>query len=417
MAGYKKRYKLWFESGETMNNTLVEYINGIEVIKAFNQSASSFEKYRNAVLKYRDFTLAWYKASWPFNAAYAAVLPAVLVAALPFGLKFYMDGSIELSSLIVSLILSLGLIPPLMKLIEFTDNLAVIAQTEQKVHELLVAEEMSYPEKDAELDRLDIRLSNVSFTYDKKPVLKKMNLQMKEKTTTALVGASGSGKSTITKLIARFRDVTDGEITIGGCRVQNIPQEQLSALVSSVSQDIYLFDMSIAENIRIGNPLASDDQVKRAAELAGCNEFISRFKSGYDTMVGDAGDRLSGGEKQRIAIARAILKDSPIILLDEATASIDAENEYKIQQSINSLTRNKTLVIVAHRLSTIIHADNIVVIDDGEISAQGRHDELLDTSPVYKKMWDAHIDAGKWSIGSGAVSPGQNIGKQGNNYA
>lgn len=308
----------------------------------------------------------------------------------------YLQETIELSSLILALIVSLGLIPPIMKLIEFTDHLAVIVQTESKVNGILNAEEMSFSRKNVQLENNDIQLSHVSFSYKETPIIKNISLSIRENKATALVGASGSGKSTITKLIARFWDVTKGEITVGGQNIKLIPEKQLSGLISTVSQDIHLFDMSIEQNIRIGCPTASAEEIRHASKLAGCDEFVERLEKGYQTKVGE---RLSGGEKQRIAIARAILKDAPILLLDEATASIDAENEHKIQQSVNSLTKNKTLVIIAHRLSTVVHADNIVVIDKGKINAQGKHEDLLQFSELYRKMWTAHIDAGEWSIG------------------
>ncbi len=399
MAGYKKRYDAWFESGERMNNTIVEFIKGIEVIKAYNQTTSSFEKYSSAVKRYRDFTLAWYRSSWPFNAAYTAVFPAVLVAALPFGLNFYLEGSLELSALILSLIMSLGLIPPIMKLIEFTDNFIAITQTETKVNELLSLEEMPYKNEKLMIDNYDIRLSDVSFSYKKQQVLNKVSLDIKENTMTALVGPSGSGKSTITRLISRAWDVQGGSVNIGRRDIRDFPLKQLTSMISSVSQNIYLFNMSIADNIRIGKPEASFEEVVSAAEAAGCSDFINRLPDSYDTVIGSGGDKLSGGERQRIAIARAILKDSPILLLDEATSSIDAENEAKIQDSIAALTAGKTLIVVAHRLSTIVHADNIAVVENGKINTQGRHEELLEKSELYRRMWNAHKDAGEWSIG------------------
>ena len=217
---------------------------------------------------------------------------------------------------------------------------------------------------------------------------------------TALVGPSGGGKSTVAKLIARFWDVTAGSITIGGVDVRDMPLAQLSGLVSFVTQDNYLFRCSLLENIRLGSPSATDEEVKAAARAAQCEEFIAKLPQGYDTPAGEAGKRLSGGEKQRISIARAMLKDAPIILLDEATASIDPENEDKIQQSIAALTNGKTLLVIAHRLSTIKNADNIVVLKEGQILAQGRQEQLLETCPLYREMWQAHIGAKAWAVSS-----------------
>lgn len=217
---------------------------------------------------------------------------------------------------------------------------------------------------------------------------------------TALVGSSGGGKSTVAKLIARFWDVTAGSITIGGVDVRDMPLAQLSGLVSFVTQDNYLFRCSLLENIRLGNPSANDEEVKAAARAAQCEEFIAKLPQGYATPAGEAGKRLSGGEKQRIAIARMLLKNAPIVILDEATASIDPENEDKIQQSIAALTNGKTLLVIAHRLSTIKNADNIVVLKEGQILAQGRQEQLLETCPLYREMWQAHIGAKAWAVSS-----------------
>ena len=215
---------------------------------------------------------------------------------------------------------------------------------------------------------------------------------------TALVGPSGSGKSTLAKLISRFWDVQAGAITIGGVDIRELPAEELMEQISYVSQDNFLFNMSLRENIRIGRPEATDAEVARAAAQAGCDEFISRFPQGYDTQAGDAGARLSGGERQRLAIARMILKDAPIVILDEATAFTDPENEDKLQRSIDELTKGKTLIVIAHRLSTIMYADQILVLQDGKISSAGTHEQLLDNSPLYLDMWKAHINAMDWSL-------------------
>ena len=216
----------------------------------------------------------------------------------------------------------------------------------------------------------------------------------------SLVGPSGGGKSTVAKLIARFWDVTSGEITIGGVNVKDMPLSQLSEYVSFVTQDNFLFRCSLLENIRLGDPGATDEQVKAAARAAQCEEFIAKLPQGYDTPAGEAGKRLSGGEKQRIAIARMMLKNAPIIILDEATASIDPENEDKLQRSIAALTRGKTLLVIAHRLSTIRNADNIVVLKSGQIVAQGTQERLLDSCPLYRDMWLSHIGARSWAVSS-----------------
>ena len=250
----------------------------------------------------------------------------------------------------------------------------------------------------------NIELKNVSFAYDKengKQVLSNINLKIPEGKFTALVGPSGGGKSTIARLIARFWDVNEGSIQIGGVDIRTIPLTQLADLVSFVTQDNFLFNCSIKENIRLGNPKATDDEVYAAAKAACCDEFILKLENGYDTTAGDAGNRLSGGEKQRISIARMILKNAPIVILDEATAFTDQENEEKIQRSIAALTKGKTLLVIAHRLSTIRNANQIIVLKDGQVENTGTHEQLLSKDALYRDMWEAHIGAQNWSAGSG----------------
>ena len=239
-----------------------------------------------------------------------------------------------------------------------------------------------------------------TLSADGPEVLHGIDLALPQGSFTALVGPSGGGKSTVAKLIARFWDVTQGSITIGGVDVRQMPLAQLFGLVSFVTQDNYLFRCSLLENIRLGNPAATDEQVKTAARAAQCEEFIAKLPQGYDTPAGEAGKRLSGGEKQRIAIARMLLKNAPIVILDEATAFTDPENEDKIQQSIAALTRGKTLLVIAHRLSTIKHADNIVVLQNGSILAEGTQAQLLADCPLYRDMWQAHIGAKAWAVSS-----------------
>ena len=261
--------------------------------------------------------------------------------------------------------------------------------------------ELPEPNTNANITDNDVKLKNVHFSYTgeaKDEVLHGVNLEIPEGSFTALVGPSGSGKSTVAKLIARFWDVTSGEITIGGVKVSDISIAQLSEYISFVAQDNFLFRCSLLENIRLGNPNATDKEVKNTARAAQCEEFIEKLPNGYDTPAGEAGRRLSGGEKQRIAIARMILKNAPIVILDEATAFTDPENEDKIQKSIAALTKGKTLLVIAHRLSTIKNADQIAVLKDGEILAVDNHEKLLDTCPLYREMWKAHIGAKNWAV-------------------
>ena len=272
----------------------------------------------------------------------------------------------------------------------------------------------SLPEakNNVKLSEYDISFRNVTFSYDgnkEHEVLHGINMSLPQGSFTALVGPSGGGKSTIAKLLARFWDVTGGTIEIGGVNVKYIPLKQLADTVSFVTQDNFLFRCSLLENIRLGNPKASDEEVYAAAKAAQCDEFIRKLEKGYQTSAGEAGKRLSGGEKQRIAIARMILKNAPVVILDEATAFTDPENEEKIQHSIAALTKGKTLLVIAHRLSTIKNADNIVVLKDGNITAEGKQDELLKRSPLYADMWKAHIGAKSWSVGLQGKEVSQNV--------
>lgn len=398
MVGRGTMYESFITANGHMNATVVEYVNGIEVIKAFNQTASSMKRYEDAVTSFRDLTVKWYKHCWPYLSGYSVIMPAGIAAVLPVGIVLYAGGSLGLGVLLTGIILTLGLSGPVMKLVEFSDNLVTIMDTETKVHEMLRTEELPQPDEPAKLKGFDVTFRDVCFSYGQEQVLHGVTFDAPVGTVTAIVGPSGSGKSTIARLLARFWDVEDGEITLGGVNIKDMPISQLMDCISYVSQENFLLDMTIRENIRIGKPKATDAEIEAAAEKAGCVEFIGRFPQGYDTRVGDAGDRLSGGERQRIAIARAILKNAPIVLLDEATAFTDPESEDKIQISIGNLVRGKTLIMIAHRLSTIMYADNILVVKDGKVDAQGTHEELLQSSELYQNMWQAHIEAMEWSM-------------------
>ena len=289
----------------------------------------------------------------------------------------------------------------LAKLEVFSENMRQVKFTVEQLQDFLEMEELPEPADRAEVHGTAVELKDVRFSYTgdaKDEVLHGIDLKLPEGSFTALVGPSGGGKSTVAKLIARFWDVTGGEITVGGVNVKDMPLSQLSDYVSFVTQDNFLFRCSLLENIRLGNPSTTDEEVKAAARAAQCEEFIAKLPQGYDTPAGEAGKRLSGGEKQRIAIARMLLKNAPIVILDEATAFTDPENEDKIQRSIAALTKGKTLLVIAHRLSTIQNADNIVVLRNGAIEAQGKQAELLETCPLYREMWLAHIGAKDWAV-------------------
>ena len=394
MKNYPVKWEGAVKAGKQMTDAIVEYIGGIEVVKAFSQSAGSYKKYSDAVNYNANYYVDWMRENQKTMSAYNAILPSVLICVLPCGFSFWLSGSLELSTFLSIVIFSLGLVGPIIAAFTFTDDLAVLGTNVEEISQLLNAEELNHKETPIKLEDTGISLRSVSFSYDgTTEVLHDVNLTIHPGTMTALVGPSGSGKSTVAKLIAGYWDVTSGSITLGGHELKDIPLSEIADQISYVSQDNYLFNRSIRENIRMGRPGATDAEVEQAAKQSGCDAFIRKLDNGYDTVVGSAGSHLSGGERQRIAIARAMLKNAPVVILDEATAYIDPENEALVQKAISALTVGKTLIVIAHRLSTIVGADNIVVVKDGTIHAQGTHEKLLETCPLYRDMWQAHIGA------------------------
>ena len=401
MRNYNSQYAAYMEANNHVNSIIIEYVEGIEVVKAFNQSTSSYEKFVNAVQSFKEFTLAWFKSTWKSMNLMMAIMPTTLLGVLPVGLLLVQNGSISPAELAMGIILSLSIVGPLMKATTFINEAKSMEYAVEAANELLNLPVLPDSGKIVSIPHNDIALKHVTFSYDgseQNEVLHDVNLELPEGSFTALVGPSGGGKSTIARLIARFWDVTGGNITIGGKNIKELSIRQLSELVSFVTQDNFLFNCSLKENIRLGNPNATDEEVYAAAKAACCDEFIVRLDKGYDTPAGDAGKRLSGGEKQRIAIARAILKNAPIVILDEATAFTDPQNEDKIQKSIMALSKGKTLLVIAHRLSTIQNADQIVVLKKGRIVDCGKQEELLKQCPLYADMWKAHIGAKNWSV-------------------
>ncbi|MGI5089014.1 ABC transporter ATP-binding protein [Treponema sp. OMZ 805] len=391
MKDYEKRYAKVLTASKNMDAATVEYIGGIEVIKAFNQSTVSYRKYTEAIAENENAKAEWFKKTNPYYAAGIAIAPSSLLGVLPLGCWFFIHGSISAGSFISCIILSLGLIAPLIQALRYTDSLAMVDSTVKEIAKLLEAEEMNRPKNAVPIKENTIAFSHVSFAYSDTEVLHDISFQAVPNGMTAFVGPSGSGKSTIARLIASFWEASNGSVMIGGCDVRNIPLSQVMERVGYVSQDNYLFHLSIRENIRIGKPDATDAEIEQAAKKASCHDFIKALPQGYDTVAGDGGNNLSGGEKQRIAIARAILKDSSIIVLDEATAFTDPENEAVIQRSIGELVAGKTLIVIAHRLSTITMADKIIVMNHGRIEAEGRHQSLLESCELYRTLWNAHI--------------------------
>ena len=400
-----KNFEKFDQSSNYMNSTIVEYIEGIEVIKAFGRAGVSYEKYAAAITDFRTFVVKWLTSTFATMKLSFALFPSTLIGTLPVALALANSGRITAPQAALAVMLSISMVGSLAKLEVFSENMRQVKFTAEGLEEYLEMPELPEPAARAEVSHMDVELKNVRFSYtgdSKDEVLHGVDLKLPEGSFTALVGPSGGGKSTVAKLIARFWDVTDGAITIGGVNVRDLPLSQLSEYVSFVTQDNFLFRCSLLENIRLGNPQATDEEVRAAARAAQCEEFISKLPLGYDTPAGEAGKRLSGGEKQRIAIARMMLKNAPIVILDEATAFTDPENEDKIQRSIAALTKGKTLLVIAHRLSTIKNADNIVVLQNGRIAAEGTQEQLLESCPLYRSMWQAHIGSKNWAVSSAA---------------
>ena len=404
MRSYNKNYAAYMAANAHVNSVIVEYVEGIQVVKAFSQGERSYQKFAQAVSSFKAFTMDWYRCTWASMNLCLSILPTTLLGTLPMGVYLYQAGVLDPAQVTLCLMMALGIVAPLMSATAFINSMKSMQFAVKDTRELLDLPQLSQAERDMPLDGCSIQLKDVSFSYgssEGKEVLHHLDLTIPQGKFTALVGPSGGGKSTIARLAARFWDVTGGSITLGGRDIRELPLKQLSREISFVTQDNFLFDCSLKENIRLGRPGASDEEVFAAARAAQCEEFIGRLEHGWDTAAGDAGKQLSGGERQRIAIARAILKDAPIVILDEATAFTDPENEDKIQRSIMALSKGKTLLVIAHRLSTIQNAVQIVVLEKGRIVDRGTQRELLSRCPLYQALWAAHVGAQTWAVTSG----------------
>lgn len=392
MKGSQESFQLTIDKTKKLNDTAVEYINGIEVIKAFGKSKSSYEKFVTAAREGADCFIDWMRRCIWWSAGSMSFTPATLLGVLPIGLLLVKGGSISQADFINSVILSSGLVTPLVVAFSYTDDIAKMSVIFGEVTEILTREEMVRPEKlDRKPENSDISLRDVRFTYKDKEVLHGINMDIRQGEVTAIVGPSGSGKSTIARLIDSLWDVDSGSITYGNVDIRKLPLEYYTGQIAYVAQDNYLFDLSIMENIRLGREGATDEDVINAAKATGCHDFIMGLENGYDTVAGGAGGHLSGGERQRICIARAMLKDAPVVIMDEATAYTDPENEALVQSSVAKLVQGRTLIVIAHRLSTITDADRIYVINKGNVEASGTHESLLIDCELYKNMWEAHV--------------------------
>ena len=391
--GYEENYKKTVEATSDLNNVSVEYIYGIEVIKVFGRLKGAYERFAKAARVNAESYIGWMRSSnFYFCFAYN-IMPATMLAVLPAGCFFVMKGSLTPAELVNIIILSVAMIIPITTCLTYTDDMAVLGTVTSQIREILEAKEMERPAKgeDNASGDMTIKLEDVHFSYKDTEVLHGINMTIKDGSFVALAGPSGSGKSTIARLIASLWDVDEGKVTIGGRDIRAIPQEEYADMIAYVSQDNYLFNETVRENIRLGDPGASDEEVINAAKACGCHDFITELENGYDTVCGSGGGHLSGGEKQRICIARAMLKNAPVVILDEATAYTDPESEAEIQKAVATLIKGKTLIVIAHRLSTIKNADTIFVVKDGMIEEEGTHESLMAKGGLYKTMYDAHM--------------------------
>ena len=402
--GSKKMMSQYQKSLEDMNNASVEYIRGIAVVKAFKQTVYSFRRLHDTIREYTSMVIP-YTLSWENSfSGFVTLINNLYLFLLPVGILIGMNTR-DYTGFAVNMIFYLIFVPAiagiLMKVMYVSSNSIRILNGVEAMDNLLAEPVMSQPGQSRKVKSYNIDFQNVFFSYDKSRetnALSGVTFKAEQGQVTAIVGASGSGKSTIAHLIPRFFDVSDGTILLGGVDVREMDTSYLMEKVSFVFQDVFLFKQSIKDNIRLGNPNASDEQIIEAAKAAQCHEFITKLPKGYDTVIGTKGVHLSGGEKQRVAIARAIVKDAPVIVLDEATAFADPENEHLIQKAFEKLMHNKTVVIIAHRLSTIRSANKIVVMDSGRVLEEGTHEELLAQNGKYAVMWKIYNETASWTM-------------------
>lgn len=394
MRGYEEKSKRYQEASKAMNTTMVEYVNGIKVIKAFNKSASSFGKFKETVNENKKSMLDWYLSVCFSMTGAMETIPATMIFVLPTSLYLFMQGSVEMSSLIMCILLSYASYKPLIKAMSHLETMANVKMVMKEINKVMEIPDLERGKQLKYIKSYDVEFQNVSFAYDdSKNVLNNISFKANEKELTAIVGNSGGGKSTIAKLIAGFWNIDKGKILIGDVDLNDMPLKQNMELITYVSQENFLFNKTILENLRVAKEDASMDEIKEACVKASCHDFIMNLPNGYETVVGEGGSSLSGGERQRIVIARSFLKNSPIVLLDEATAYSDPDNEAIIQESIDALIKDKTVIMIAHRLSTIVNANKIIVVDNGNIVEEGSHEKLLELNGRYREMWDVYTEA------------------------
>lgn len=388
----------YYGAAQKMNGAIVEYINGMEVVKVFNRDGDSYKRFETDVKNYRDFTLDWYRVCWPWMALYNSIIPCTAMFTLPLGAWFVLQGWSTLPDLVLVLCMSFGIGAPLLRSLSFLSTMPQLNFKIEALEQLMSAPALQQADRPFAGKDHSISFENVRFGYKEEEVLHGVSLSAREGSLVALIGESGSGKSTLAKLLVHFYDVSGGSVKIGGQDVRDMSIESLNDQISYVSQEQFLFNMSLLENIRLGKLEATDEEVLAAAEKAQCGEFLARLPRGIHTMAGDGGKQLSGGERQRISLARAILKNAPIVVLDEATAFMDPENEEKMNAAIAQVIQGKTVIVIAHRLYSIVNADRICVLHQGNVAAVGTHKELLECSPEYQTLWQAAEGAADWKV-------------------
>ena len=395
-----ERMNDYYAASAKMNATIIEYINGMEVVKVFGRDGESYQRYEKDIKSYRDFTLEWYKICWPWMALYSAILPCVALVMLPVGTLLVINGSSTLADLVLVFCLSLSVGVPILKALNFAGKFPQLNYKIDEIEKAMDSEPLKTKDNSFIGNSNIVKFEDVRFAYKEQEVLHGVSLELQEGSLTALVGESGSGKSTLAKLLVHYYDINSGGITLGGQDITDMSIEALNDRISYVSQEQFLFNTTLYENILIGDPKATREQVLEAAEKAQCREFLERLPDGIDTMAGDGGKQLSGGERQRISLARAILKNAPVIVLDEATAFIDPENEEKMNAAIAEIIKGKTVLVIAHRLQTVVNADKICVMKDGNIIAADTHENLLENCDEYQKLWNSSEARANWTIGN-----------------
>ncbi|CEH28347.1 ABC transporter, ATP-binding protein [Aneurinibacillus migulanus] len=402
----KETVRCYYDSLERMNASAVQYVRGMPAVKVFGQTVYSFRKFYADMIQYRDYCVKYTDQFQHGFLIFKVILGSFAAFVLPVGVFLLSrdpDSVAFASVLLFFLVMAPGISAPMFKIMFLTSTLKDINEGVERIDRILAERPVPEPKQTKKPELYEICFDNVSFSYSTESAggeaLSDVSFTARQGEVTALVGPSGAGKSTAANLVPRFWDVKEGAIRIGGVDVRDMGTTDLMNTVAFVFQETFLFYDTVYNNIAVGRPDAEPEEVYAAAKAAQCHEFIQQLPKGYDTLIGEGGVYLSGGEEQRVSVARAILKNAPVLVLDEATAFADPENEYEMQRALKVLMKGKTVIVIAHRLSTIRDAEQIVVLDDGRVAERGRHEELLDSGGLYAKMWRAYTDTDKWQIG------------------